>query len=164
YLGAWPSPCRQAPLTCWWLPPGAAAATPSCAHEPADQEQQCGDDGDDEQPVHGETDAEQDDRQQCKQDQKKHWLTSSLSSWTLGLVLRPRRADALVAISHEGTTALTLEATRAFDGPVWLITGKAESPQAELANEVIVCTPEVERSWCHTASYTCAVAALAALH
>jgi glucosamine--fructose-6-phosphate aminotransferase (isomerizing) len=27
-----------------------------------------------------------------------------------------------------------------------------------------VCTPEIERSWCHTASYTCAVAALAALH
>jgi len=79
-------------------------------------------------------------------------------------VLRPRRADVLVAISHEGTTALTLEATRAFDGAVWLVTGKPESPQAELADEVIVCTPEVERSWCHTASYTCAVAALAALH
>ena len=29
---------------------------------------------------------------------------------------------------------------------------------------MVVCTPEVERSWCHTASYTCAVAALAALH
>jgi glucosamine--fructose-6-phosphate aminotransferase (isomerizing) len=26
-----------------------------------------------------------------------------------------------------------------------------------------VCTPELERSWCHTASYTCAVAAVAAL-
>ena len=38
------------------------------------------------------------------------------------------------------------------------------SPLAELADEVIVCTPEVERSWCHTASYTCAVAAIDALH
>jgi glutamine---fructose-6-phosphate transaminase (isomerizing) len=28
---------------------------------------------------------------------------------------------------------------------------------------VVVCTPELEASWCHTASYTCAVAALAAL-
>ncbi|HTS73628.1 MAG TPA: SIS domain-containing protein, partial [Gaiellaceae bacterium] len=74
------------------------------------------------------------------------------------------RADVLVSISHEGETPLTIEATRAFDGPVWLITGKPESPQAELADEVVVCTPEVERSWCHTASYTCAVAALAALH
>ena len=27
-----------------------------------------------------------------------------------------------------------------------------------------MCTPEVEKSWCHTASYTCAVAAIAALH
>ena len=90
--------------------------------------------------------------------------TGGWAEQALELVLRPRNADVLVAISHEGTTALTLEATRAFDGPVWLITGKPESPQAELADEVIVCTPEVERSWCHTASYTCAVAALAALH
>ena len=29
---------------------------------------------------------------------------------------------------------------------------------------MIVCTPDVERSWCHTASYTCAVAAIAALN
>src|SRR5947199_6394682 len=90
--------------------------------------------------------------------------TGGRAEQALELVLRPRRADVLVAISHEGATALTLEATRAFDGPVWLITGKPESPQAELADEVVVCTPEVERSWCHTASYTCAVAALAALH
>jgi glucosamine--fructose-6-phosphate aminotransferase (isomerizing) len=27
----------------------------------------------------------------------------------------------------------------------------------------VVCTPELEKSWCHTASYTCAVAAIAAL-
>jgi len=27
-----------------------------------------------------------------------------------------------------------------------------------------VCTPEIERSWCHTASYTCAVAAIQGLH
>jgi fructoselysine-6-P-deglycase FrlB-like protein len=33
-----------------------------------------------------------------------------------------------------------------------------------VAEEVIVCTPEIERSWCHTASYTCAVAAIAAMH
>jgi glucosamine--fructose-6-phosphate aminotransferase (isomerizing) len=90
--------------------------------------------------------------------------TGGWAEQALELVLRPPRADVLVAISHEGTTALTIEATRAFDGPVWLVTGKAESPQAEVADEVIVCTPEVERSWCHTASYTCAVAALAALH
>jgi glucosamine--fructose-6-phosphate aminotransferase (isomerizing) len=44
------------------------------------------------------------------------------------------------------------------------VTGTALSPLAEVADEVIVCTPELERSWCHTASYSCAVAALAALN
>jgi glutamine---fructose-6-phosphate transaminase (isomerizing) len=82
----------------------------------------------------------------------------------LELVLRPRRdADLLVALSHEGETALTTEAVRAFPGPVWLVTGKADSPLAELCDEVVVATPEVEQSWCHTASYTCAVAAIDAL-
>ena len=44
-----------------------------------------------------------------------------------------RRADVLVAVSHEGTTPLTTEAVRAFDGPSWLLTGTAESPLAKLA-------------------------------
>jgi fructoselysine-6-P-deglycase FrlB-like protein len=69
----------------------------------------------------------------------------------------------LVLVSHEGGTPMTLEAARAFDGPKWLVTGKEEGPIAELCEEVIVATPEVETSYCHTASYTCAVAALAAL-
>jgi glucosamine--fructose-6-phosphate aminotransferase (isomerizing) len=81
----------------------------------------------------------------------------------LEAVLAPPQADLMVCISHEGTTPLTLEAARAFPGPKWLVTGAASSPLAALADEVIVCTPELERSWCHTASYTCAVAALAAL-
>ena len=69
----------------------------------------------------------------------------------------------MVCISHEGTTALTIEAAEAFFGPKWLLTGVADSPLAELADEVLVVTPEVEQSWCHTASYTCALAAIAAL-
>ena len=81
----------------------------------------------------------------------------------LEAVLAPPEADLLVCISHEGTTPLTIEAARAFPGPVWLVTGASDSPLAELAEEVVVCTPELERSWCHTASYTCAVAAIAAL-
>ena len=81
----------------------------------------------------------------------------------LELVLAPGEADFLVAVSHEGDTPLTLEAARAFGGPVWLVTAKPDSPLGELADEVLVATPEVERSWCHTASYTCAVATLAAL-
>ena len=78
-------------------------------------------------------------------------------------MLAPPDADLLVCVSHEGTTPLTIEAARAFQGPVWLVTGAADSPLAELAEVVVVCTPELERSWCHTASYTCAVAAIAAL-
>lgn len=82
----------------------------------------------------------------------------------LELVLAPRPdAELLVLLSHEGTTPLTLEAARAFMGPKWCITGAAESPIAELCDEVVVVTPEIEQSYCHTASYTCAVAALAAL-
>jgi fructoselysine-6-P-deglycase FrlB-like protein len=82
----------------------------------------------------------------------------------LELALRPEReADLLVCVSHEGETPLTLEAARAWQGPCWLVTGKADGPIAELCEEVIVCTPEIEESWCHTASYTAAVAAIAAL-
>jgi len=81
----------------------------------------------------------------------------------LEAVLSPPDADLLVAVSHEGGTPLTLEAARVFRGPVWLVTGKADGPIAAEADEVIVVTPEVEESYCHTASYTCAVAALAAL-
>jgi len=90
--------------------------------------------------------------------------TGGAAMQALELVLAPRQeADVLVAVSHEGDTPLTLEAAQAFAGPVWLVTAKPESPLGELADEVIVATPEVEQSWCHTASYTCAVATLAAL-
>ena len=77
--------------------------------------------------------------------------------------LAPPEADLLVVVSHEGGTTLALEAVRAFSGPSWLVTGKEESPLAEAADEVLVVTPEIEESYCHTASYTAAVAALAAL-
>lgn len=82
----------------------------------------------------------------------------------LELVSEPEReADVLVAISHEGGTPLTLEAIRAWQGTTWLITGAPESEAAQAADEVVVATPGIEESWCHTVSYTCAVAALAAL-
>jgi glucosamine--fructose-6-phosphate aminotransferase (isomerizing) len=82
----------------------------------------------------------------------------------LEAVLKPPLADIMVCVSHEGGTALTMEAEQAFGGDVWLVTGNAESELAERADEVIVATPEIERSWCHTASYTCAVAAIEALN
>ena len=89
--------------------------------------------------------------------------TGGVAMQALDAVLRPPDADLLVAVSHEGGTPLTLEAARAFRGPVWLVTGRAEGSIADESDEVIVVTPEVEESYCHTASYTCAVAALAVL-
>jgi glutamine---fructose-6-phosphate transaminase (isomerizing) len=82
----------------------------------------------------------------------------------LELVAAPTRdAEVLVAVSHEGTTPMTLEAVRTWTGPTWLVTGAADSPLAAEADEVVVVTPALEESWCHTASYTCAVAGIAAL-
>ena len=72
-------------------------------------------------------------------------------------------ADVLVAISHEGGTALTQEAVRGFAGETWLITGAAESALAQAVDHVVVATPAIEESYCHTASYTAAVAAGRAL-
>ena len=72
-------------------------------------------------------------------------------------------ADVLVAISHEGETQLTLEAVEGFTGEKWLITGTRDGPIARAVDNVVVTTPEVEKSYCHTVSYTCAVAAGRAL-
>jgi len=81
----------------------------------------------------------------------------------LEFLLDPPEADVLVLVSHEGETPLTLEAAQSFAGPKWLVTGKLESDLAKLCIEVLVATPAVEESYCHTGSYTCAVATLAAL-
>jgi glucosamine--fructose-6-phosphate aminotransferase (isomerizing) len=89
--------------------------------------------------------------------------TSGAGYDALEFVLDPPEADVLVLVSHEGPTPLTIEAAEAFAGPKWLVTGKAESDLATLCNEVLVATPAVEESYCHTASYTAAVATLAAL-
>jgi glutamine---fructose-6-phosphate transaminase (isomerizing) len=82
----------------------------------------------------------------------------------LELVVEPERdADVLVAVSHEGGTLLTVEAVQASSGSTWLVTGAPESPLARVCDEVVVATPAIEQSWCHTVSYTCAVATIAAL-
>ena len=67
-------------------------------------------------------------------------------------------ADVLVAISHEGETPLTCEAVERFEGETWLITGTSDGPIARAADHVVVATPEIEKSYCHTVSYVCAVA------
>lgn len=89
--------------------------------------------------------------------------TGGFAVEALEAVLAPPAVDTLVVVSHEGTTPLSLEAARAFGGRKVLVTGASESPLAEVCDEVVVATPEIEQSWCHTVSYTCAVTALAAL-
>jgi glutamine---fructose-6-phosphate transaminase (isomerizing) len=89
--------------------------------------------------------------------------TSGWGMDALEFLLAPPEADALVLLSHEGSTKLTVEAAQAFTGPKWLVTGKPGSDLAALCDQVVYATPDVEQSYCHTASYTCAVAALAAL-
>ena len=89
--------------------------------------------------------------------------TSFHAAQTSGHGYDALEADVLVLVSHEGTTPLTIEAAEAFAGPKWLVTAKAESPLAALCDEVVIATPAVEESYCHTASYTSAVATLAAL-
>ena len=82
----------------------------------------------------------------------------------LDAAVDPPGADVMVCVSHEGETELTLKAAERFAGAVWLVTGAPDSPLATLADEVVVCTPAIETSWCHTVSYTCAVTALQQLH
>jgi glucosamine--fructose-6-phosphate aminotransferase (isomerizing) len=90
--------------------------------------------------------------------------TGAPAAQALELVLgRAPAADVLVALSHEGGTRLTTEAVEAFGGETWLVTGAAKSPLARLVDHVVVAAPEIERSYCHTASYTSAVAAGRAL-
>lgn len=81
----------------------------------------------------------------------------------LEAVLAPPAADVLVCISHEGTTPLTREAAHAFPGRTVAVTAAAESPLARECDEVVLVPGPVEESWCHTRSYTGAVATLAAL-
>ena len=91
-------------------------------------------------------------------------LASGPAAPALEIVLgNAPEADVLVALSHEGGTRLTLEAIRGFEGETWLITGAADSAIAKEVDHVVVATPEIEESYCHTASYTCGVAAGRAL-
>ena len=81
----------------------------------------------------------------------------ALDAW-----VSPPDADALVCVSHEGTTPMTLKAAAAFRGRTVAVTA-AESVLAAECDEVVWMPGPPEESWCHTRGYTCAVATLAAL-
>ncbi len=68
---------------------------------------------------------------------------------------RPIRDGVLVAVSHEGGTAMTNQAIRAAadaGARTVLITVGGGSPGAELA-DLVVQTGEQDQSWCHTVGY-----------
>ena len=91
-------------------------------------------------------------------------LASGRAAPALEVVLgNAPEADVLVAFSHEGETLLTREAVEGFAGETWLITAVEDGAIARAADNVVVATPEVEESYCHTVSYTCAVAVVRAL-
>jgi glutamine---fructose-6-phosphate transaminase (isomerizing) len=91
-------------------------------------------------------------------------LASGQAAQALELLLgRAPEADVLVAVSHEGGTKLVLEAVEAFEGETWLLTGAPESALAKAVDRVVVAAPAIEESYCHTASYTSAIAAGRAL-
>jgi glutamine---fructose-6-phosphate transaminase (isomerizing) len=91
-------------------------------------------------------------------------LACGPAAQALDVVLgRAPEADVLVAVSHEGETRLTLEAVESFAGETWLVTGAEDGPIARAVDHVVVATPELEQSYCHTVSYTCAISAGRAL-
>lgn len=68
---------------------------------------------------------------------------------------RPPAAGLLIAVSHEGGTAMTNEAmaaARAAGARVALITAGSGSPGAGLA-DIVVATGEQDQGWCHTIGY-----------
>src|SRR5436305_36740 len=58
------------------LPPVASSASAEVAGEERDHPQQCGDDGQDEQPLDREAEPEEHGRKQCQHDQQQHPITS----------------------------------------------------------------------------------------
>ncbi len=73
----------------------------------------------------------------------------------LEMLPRPPRHGLVIAVSHEGGTAMTNEALRAAadaGARTALITVGGGSPGAELA-EIVVTTEEQDQSWCHTVGY-----------
>jgi glutamine---fructose-6-phosphate transaminase (isomerizing) len=78
--------------------------------------------------------------------------------------LRPD--DLLIALSHSGTSYMTLRAldkARLAGAETVLLTGFPDSPGAQHASHVVPTGYSEERSWAHTVSYTAALAIFAAL-
>ena len=81
----------------------------------------------------------------------------SRSCWDCAGRGRPRR------LQPRGRDAAHAGGRRRFQVETWLITGRRGWCDRARADNVVVATPEVEESYCHTVSYTCAIATVQAL-
>ena len=80
-------------------------------------------------------------------------------------LLAPRAGGVLIAVSHSGGTAATVEAMRtasAAGARTILFTAKQDTPGGRLADHLFL-TPLVDRSWCHTVAYASTILAGAAV-
>jgi glucosamine--fructose-6-phosphate aminotransferase (isomerizing) len=77
-----------------------------------------------------------------------------------------RPDDLVLAVSHSGTTTMTLHAlerVQELGAETVALTGFPDSPAGQLARHVLPSGYSAELSWAHTASYTAALTSLAAL-
>jgi fructoselysine-6-P-deglycase FrlB-like protein len=72
--------------------------------------------------------------------------------------LDPQDGGVLIAISHEGGTAATLAALRAATGARTILITAKSGPA-----DIVVTTPLVDTSWCHTVGYVSPLLALTAI-
>src|SRR4051812_36792528 len=85
--------------------------------------------------------------------------TSAIGSrQALEAALEPGSESALIAVSHEGETPATLAALKASRASLKVaITANPDGPVASAA-DVILPTPLIDRSWCHTVGYLSPIA------
>ncbi|HEY6892459.1 MAG TPA: hypothetical protein VI300_31930 [Solirubrobacter sp.] len=74
--------------------------------------------------------------------------------------LDPQSEGVLIAISHEAGTAATLAAMHATNARTILITAK---PEEETGANLVIPTPLLDTSWCHTVGYVSPLLALTAI-
>ncbi|HET9613971.1 MAG TPA: hypothetical protein VFP22_04080 [Candidatus Limnocylindrales bacterium] len=83
------------------------------------------------------------------------------------LALDPPTGGIVIGISHEGGSLATIDAMDAAGDAgarVGLITGSAEAPAADAADEdLVVETVEMDQGWCHTVGYVGPLVATAAI-
>lgn len=80
-------------------------------------------------------------------------------------LLQPRPGGVLLAVSHEGGTAATVEAIKAArraGATTVLITARPDAAAGHAADHLFV-TPQIDRSWCHTVAYVSSILAGAAV-